>query len=51
MDYSERFDIYVTENVAKTLNDDALLFEFFKKDGITINHNRFLTRLISGYFD
>lgn len=49
MIYSERFDVYIPTNVNAVLKHDALLFEYFKRDGITINSNGFVNELIRGY--
>ena len=46
----EKINIYVPEETGIMLKNDALLFEVFKKDGKTINMNRFLTLLIKGYY-
>lgn len=46
---SERFDIYVPQEVKHILESDAILFEFYKNDKSTINMNRFLTAIIQGY--
>lgn len=50
MSYREKINIYVPEAVGAMLNNDAALFEVFKKDGYTINRNRFLSLLIIGYY-
>ncbi len=47
----EKINIYVPENVGAILNRDADLFEVMKKDGRTINRNRFLSMLILGYYN
>jgi hypothetical protein len=47
----EKINIYVPEQIARTLNDDATLFEVFKRDGFTVNRNRFLSMLIVGYYN
>lgn len=51
MPYREKINIYVPETVGTLLNNDASLFEIFKKDGYTINRNRFLSLLIIGYYN
>lgn len=48
---SERFDIYVPTDVDIVLKHDALLFEFFKRDGVNVNNNGFLNALIKGYYN
>ena len=47
----DKIKIYVTASIAETLRKDAESFEFFKRDGRTINKNALLTRLIVNYFD
>lgn len=51
MSYFEKINIYVPEAVGRELENDAMLFEIFKKDGRTINKNRFLSMLIRGYYN
>ncbi len=45
----EKLKIYVTERIANILDKDAEGFEFFKKDGRTVNKNALLTNLIVNY--
>lgn len=45
----EKIKIYVTERIAGILEKDAEGFEFFKKDGRTVNKNALLTNLIVNY--
>ena len=47
----EKINIYVPEEIAKQLHNDAVLFEVYKKDRRTENFNRFLSMLLCGYFD
>lgn len=47
----EKINIYVPDQIGRTLNNDATSFEIFKKDGCSINRNRFLSMLIVGYFN
>ena len=47
----EKINIYVPEHVGVMLDNDANMFEVFKKDGRTINRNRFLSLLIVGYYN
>ena len=47
----EKINIYVPENIGKMLEGDAVMFEVYKKDGRTVNKNRFLGMLIKGYYD
>jgi len=46
----EKIKIYVTERIASILEKDAEGFEFFKKDGRTINKNALITCLIVNYY-
>ena len=46
----EKLKIYVTERIANILEKDAEGFEFFKKDGRTVNKNALLTNLIVNYY-
>ncbi|MCR5486199.1 MAG: WYL domain-containing protein [Lachnospiraceae bacterium] len=46
---TEKYKIYIPEDMKSRLMDDAELFEFFKKDG-TINLNAFLKELLVNYF-
>lgn len=45
----EKIKIYVTERIANILTKDAEGFEFFKKDGRTLNKNALLTNLVVNY--
>ena len=45
----EKIKIYVTERIANILEKDAEGFEFFKKDGRTVNKNALLTNLVINY--
>lgn len=47
----EKINIYVPQEIAKQLHNDAVLFEIYKKDRRTENFNRFLSMLLCGYFD
>ncbi len=47
---TEKYKIYIPEDMKSRLMNDAELFEFFKKDG-TINLNAFLKELLVNYFD
>lgn len=46
----EKINIYVPENIGVMLENDAVMFEVYKKDGRTVNRNRFLGMLITGYY-
>ena len=45
----EKINIYVPTHIGAILDNDANMFEILKKDGRTINRNRFLSMLILGY--
>jgi hypothetical protein len=47
---TEKYKIYIPEDMKSRLMNDAELFEFYKKDG-TINLNAFLKELLVNYFD
>ena len=47
----EKINIYVPDEISRILDHDANLFEIRKKDGISINRNRFYTLLLTGYYD
>ena len=47
----EKINIYVPKRTGIMLENDAEMFEVYKKDGRTINKNRFLTMLIVGYYE
>lgn len=47
----EKINIYVPENVGAIIEYDASMFEVYKKDGKTINKNKFLSLLITGYHE
>ena len=42
----DKINIYVPEHIGTVIDNDAELFEVLKKDGRTINRNRFLSLLI-----
>ena len=46
----DKINVYVPENIGHMLESDASMFEVYKKDGRTINKNRFLGMLITGYY-
>ena len=50
MTIMEKINIYVPESVGRILDSDANLFEIFKKDGRTVNKNRYLSMLITGFY-
>lgn len=45
----DKINIYVPEDIKDLINRDARVFEIFKKDGYTVNLNKFLNLLILGY--
>ncbi len=47
---TEKYKIYIPEDMKTRLMNDAELFEFYKKDG-SINLNAFLKELLVNYFD
>ena len=51
MDYREKLNIYIPKRTSEQIEEDAILFEMFKKDNRTVNRNRFLSMLLCGYFD
>lgn len=51
MGYYEKINIYVPENIGRVIENDASLFEVFKRNGKSINKNRFLSMLIKGYYN
>ena len=50
-EYLEKINIYVPKALARDLDRDARLFEVFKRDGVTVNRNRFLSMVIRGHYD
>lgn len=49
--YYDKINIYIPQELKNKLLNDAALFEIFKKDGSTINTNKFLSMLLLGYYD
>lgn len=47
----DKINIYVPENISESIENDAIMFEIFKKDGMTPNKNRLLNQIISGYYE
>ena len=47
----EKINIYVPGHIGLLLDSDASMFEILKRDGQTINRNRFLSMLILGYYN
>ena len=45
----EKLKIYVTAHIADVLAKDAENFEFYKKDGRTLNKNALLTKIVVHY--
>ena len=50
MSYLEKINIYVSKEIEEQIINDAKLFEIMKKDGYTINNNRFLNMLLKSYY-
>jgi len=50
LDIVNKINISVPISIRQRLDEDAMLFEIYKKDGETINRNDFLNRLIKGYY-
>ncbi|MGN1023736.1 MAG: WYL domain-containing protein [Lachnospiraceae bacterium] len=50
MSYQEKINIYLPEGTGALLDEDAMRFEILKKDRETINRNRFLSRVLMGYY-
>ena len=46
----EKINIYVPDRIGSMLENDAIMFEVYKKDGRTINKNKFLSMLIIGFY-
>ena len=47
---TEKYKIYIPEEMRLRLLNDAELFDFYKKDG-SVNLNGFLKELLLQYFD
>ncbi|MCP1110922.1 WYL domain-containing protein [Ohessyouella blattaphilus] len=47
----EKINIYIPKNIVQVIDSDATMFEIYKKDGKTINKNRFLSLLLIGYYE
>lgn len=47
----EKIKIYITKEMQEALDRDMELFEFFKKDGKSLNRNEFLSTLILHYYE
>lgn len=45
----DKINIYIPSDINDLINHDARSFEIFKKDGYTVNINKFLNLLILGY--
>ena len=46
----DKIDIYVSKELKRKLEQDAIWFEVYNKSGEHINFNGFITRLILGYY-
>lgn len=51
MEKMDKINIYVPQNIGILLENDVVQFEILKKDGYTVNKNKFLTMLVQGYYD
>lgn len=47
----DKINIYVPNHIGTMIDNDAKMFEVFKRDGQTINRNKFLSMLILGYYN
>ena len=47
----DKINIFIPESINLILESDIRLFEIFKKDNITPNMNRFISLLISGFYN
>lgn len=47
----ERISIYVPEALARDLDADAVLFEIYKRNGRSVNRNRFLNQVFLGHYE
>ena len=47
----DKINIYVPQDIGTILENDVIQFEIYKKDGCTVNKNRFLAMLVQGYYD
>ena len=48
---SDKINVFVPTEIADILERDAHTFEIYKADGSSINMNRFLSQLLTGYYD
>ena len=51
MNYTDKINIYVPEQIGTQLLNDARQFEIYKNDGETINRNKFLNMVTTGYHE
>ena len=51
MEYFEKRNIYISQELKSQINNDARLFEVFKKNSREINLNRFISLFLVGYYD
>ncbi len=47
----EKINVFIPKDIEEILKKDARSFEIFKNDGTTVNMNRFLSQLLTGYYD
>lgn len=48
---SDKINVFIPTEIADVLEKDARTFEIYKADGTTVNMNRFLSQLLTGYYD
>lgn len=48
---SDKINVFVPTEIADILEKDARAFEIYKADGSSVNMNRFLSQLLTGYYD
>ncbi len=51
MENTEKLNVYIPQEMKVQIQNDAMLFEIFKKNRREVNINRFLSLLLCGYHD
>jgi len=51
MENTEKINVYIPQEMKAQIQNDAMLFEIFKKNRRDVNINRFLSLLLCGYYD
>ena len=51
MENTEKLNLYIPQEMKAQIQNDAMLFEIFKKNRRDVNINRFLSLLLCGYYD